>query len=110
MNIYDEQIEYLKNHPEDIAVHWAIGKGLFKILEPRESRSMKSGCLTNIRLEQFLFALNLDESVNKEFTLQIRNDERIPAFSKNVTVEHLPVFKEWQEKYDELLRQQRADA
>lgn len=39
-----------------------------------------------------------------ELTHAIRSDDRIPENAREITLEHLPVFKEWQERLDKEIR------
>ena len=93
---YDEQIEYLTKNPEDIERHWLKAKGLFKVI----GKESGAGCLTTLRIgcgHAFIKGV-LDNDLRTE----IANDERIPKSASEITVEHFPVFKEWQEKIDKL--------
>jgi len=97
---YDEQIERLTKNPSQINSDWMFALGLFKFIggtAPRES-----GCLTQIRCEQDKFKAVINGEVDEKLTLEIANDDRLPFDSNDITVEHLPVFKEWQERIDKL--------
>lgn len=37
-------------------------------------------------------------------THEIQNDQRIPSNPEKITVADLPVFAEWQRKFDQLIR------
>jgi hypothetical protein len=106
---YDAQIAYLKEHPEEIKHDWLAAKGLFKYIAPlREGKSYfsGSGCLTMIKSSNALylaFSGTPDNPIiDKELTEAIAEDERIPKDGKGITVDNLEVFKEWQEKIDEI--------
>lgn len=97
MNQYDEQIKYLTDCPSGITLEWACAKGLFKFVG---EDCIGTGCLTMIRdnpRERKAFIKGIQ---NDELTVEIANDERIPKKYWDITVEHLPVFKEWQERID----------
>jgi hypothetical protein len=105
---YDEQIAELTAHPENIRLFWGQAEGLFKMLEPPKTNIIQSGCLTMIKDSRFIdsYAFNLDGTVNKELTEKIRNDERIPGDATEITIDVLPIFKQYQEEYDEMLEKQ----
>lgn len=126
---YDKGIAFLTKFPEHIFDAWGEpadweGRGgeLFGFVGPdwtsnsnrydvRGEVSGTCGCLQQIRLAykqeeaQTMFDLN-----DKNMTLsywprqwaKIAMDRRIPADSSDISVEHLPVFAEWQRKIDEL--------
>jgi hypothetical protein len=107
---YDEQIAELTAAPEKIYMAWESGKGLFRILEPPElDNIIDSGCLTMIRKSPRLHAYNFDKTINEELSEKIRQDERLPSEAMNVTPEHLPIFKQYQEEYDEMLEKQEKE-
>lgn len=96
---YDKQIAELTANPGEIYMAWESGKGLFRILEPPTLHNIiDSGCLTMIRNSSRLHAYNLDKTINEEFSERIRQDERLPSEAMNVTPEHLPIFKQYQEE------------
>jgi len=102
---YDEQIAYLKENPDAIYSHWdrptQFGPLFKKVtLEPRII-NFKCGCLTQIRNDVDKFAY-IQGEMNFDLTDEIRNDERIPKHGSYITIEDLPVFKEWQERIDKL--------
>lgn len=99
---YDEQIAYLTKYPKQIENHWLKGEGLFKLLSGWHSFRFNAGCLTTIRSNPTSNKVYIKEDIDEDLTLQINSDIRIPKSPEDITVEHLPVFKEWQEKIDEL--------
>ena len=95
MDKYDRAIEHLKNHPDQLRA--AYDKPyehqagcLFACVCNNETRN--GGCLVMVAHEG---AYALDTRM----TLEIRSDTRIPT-SKDLTIEHLEVFAEWQRKAD----------
>lgn len=103
---YESQIAHLTENPNDIKPHWSSGLGLFKLMGTGLDETR--GCPTIIRNnenkslghQQYAFVNGVP---NHEFTEQLSKDTRIPKSIDDVTVEHLPIFAEWQEKYDELV-------
>ena len=110
MDKYDEQIQELSAHPERIYDHWSSSKGLFRILDnsPEGQWHARSGCLTMIRdiyrMGSF-YQVIVGGQPDEEMTEAIRADERLPDNPRDVKPEHLPVFAEWQRKFDERLAQ-----
>ncbi len=111
---YQLAVEFLHEHPEEIQMAWAAGSGnpeeshlcgiLFKFATPRglstdqryEHGGLICGCLTMIRGDDMI-------AWTDELTVAIRNDERIPEYSDEITVDHLPVFAQWQRRLDLVL-------
>ena len=112
MNEYDKQIAYLTKNPERINDEWMSSRSLFKfvgggdsplrILEGGETKR-QMGCLTMIRKSPELCAAFIGKEPHEELTRQIAVDERIPKDVGSITVDDLPVFKEWQERVDEMI-------
>jgi hypothetical protein len=103
--MYNEQIEELTKNPELIISDWARGRGLFKILgkDSREGTYYRSsGCITMIKDDPNMFKAIVRGVVNEELTEEIANDQRVPSQSDDITVESLPIFKYYQEKFDAL--------
>jgi len=103
---YDEQIAYLNEHPNQILYHWerpSLWGPLFKkiSIEPIGYTEQNCGCLTQIRNESDRLAY-IQGIADLELTNEIRNDKRIPLEVKDITVDDLPIFKEWQERIDAL--------
>lgn len=100
MDKYDEQINRIKaatDPHQAIQEEWGNSKGLFAMVA-----GSNSGCLTMIR--------NRSELANgvtgrPDLTSEIERDERLPCKPQYITVDHLPVFAEWQRRLDrELMR------
>ena len=92
-NEYEKQIEYLTENPDRIGDAWVCGEGLFAFCsKSRSGVSSGIGCLTMIRKDHHV--------TSEAFEDEIRTDQRIPVDPLDVRPEHLPVFKEWQEKLD----------
>lgn len=91
-DMYDEAIDYLTQHPEQIGLAWSspskhVAGCLFKFV----SDESNGGCLTMIH------------SAPSEFTggkwhCEIVADDRIPDSSYDIRVKDLLVFAEWQRK------------
>lgn len=97
---YDEQIERLKSSPpEEIREEWADSEGLFQYATRSGNEEAFGGCLTQIRRDSYRCVPG-----RPDLTEAIRADERIPRDSFDIRVEHLPVFREWQERLDRELR------
>ena len=99
---YDVAVEYLRKHPERILNAWGAhqifeGGCLFQHATPSGGRNTnRCGCPTTIRHPQ----LRKEVSGRPGLTEEIRNDDRLPSQSVDITVEHLPVFAEWQRRLD----------
>jgi hypothetical protein len=102
---YDDAIVHLTENPELIRETWGNPEGytagcLFTWVTPdgegtQRDDGMYCGCLTQIRNGGF-------HSVSwwSSLTNLIRWDKRIPTEGKDITVEDLPVFAEWQRIID----------
>jgi len=118
---YDEAIEYLTRNPDQICRAWDAtwshvagclfrpasasttdpGRGIPWPLD--RTGSFQCGCLTTIRLGEPGKYGHAVLAETEDLTKEIRADERIPKTIKEVTVEHLPVFAEWQRRLDKEL-------
>ncbi len=99
---YQEQINYLTKNPLSIMSHWCAGEGLFKWVG---NMLQGAGCLTMIRSDSpgySSFKVFIKGKEDDKLRAEIKADERIPKRAADITVECLPVFKEWQEKIDKL--------
>lgn len=102
MDKYDKAIEYLTQHPGEIDSAWTSpfrhkGGCLFTLAATKEALNERwFGCLTTIRGHG-------DTAETRELTEAIQADERIPKFSRDIKIEHLPVFAEWQRRIDKEL-------
>lgn len=102
---YDEAVEYLTQYPEIILGTWKHpherkGGCLFKWVTPsghaeEDKDGNLCGCPAMIRGGYV--------AITKELTNAIRNDTRLPNCGSKVTVEHLPIFAEWQRRIDQEL-------
>lgn len=95
MDKYDEAIQYLKNHPEEVSTAWGDPTDhpagcLFNYAGPEYSLV---GCLTQVK-NGYL------QASTPSLTKRIRADKRIPRNSLDITIDILPVFAEWQRKLD----------
>lgn len=98
---YDEAIEYLTEHPEEIYETWnsAIsnselpGACLFRACSNDSKKCY--GCLIQVRYREY-------PAQTPELTAAILADKRIPP-ANEITVEDLPVFAEWQRRLDKEL-------
>ena len=101
---YEDAIEYLTAHPEEIHRAWAEplnkrGGSLFGFTS-KDGTSQHGpliGCLTAIRGKSNDLYVS---QCSPEITEAIRADSRIPSWCGDITVESLPVFAEWQERLD----------
>ena len=108
---YDEQIVELTKNPDKIYEAWNTpvyfnnyGKTLFDKIGSEIDASglpLTTGCLTQIRSSE-TYAAFIKGELDKELTNEIRADHRLPDNGYDITVEHLPIFKEWQERIDKL--------
>ena len=93
---YDEAIEYLTAHPNEILDAWDYparkpGGVLFSIVS--KNNAMCCGCLVQIAGCAF-------KAQTPELTAAILADKRIPTNRESIRVEDLPVFAEWQRRID----------
>lgn len=100
---YDEAIEYLTAHPEHIQQAWMNpcdrerGGCLFQfVAENGEYGTGWCGCLLTV-------AALAQPACSEFLTEAIRADERIPIRQDRITVEHLPIFADWQRRIDAIL-------
>lgn len=99
---YDKAITYLTKHPEAIYTAWIYpystpGGCLFTLCASTETGRITCGCLTQIRGDGML-------AETQSLTEAIQSDRRIPRKPDLITVEHLPVFAEWQRRLDKELK------
>jgi len=99
MDKYDVAVDYLTQHPEEISEAWGWPDThpagcLFSYCGDWEDDDV--GCLTMVRAGL--------SAATEELTLAIRADARLPDDETKITVEHLPVFAEWQRRLDKELR------
>jgi hypothetical protein len=110
MDKYDRAIEWLTQNPDEIERAWGqpeftpVGCCLFQYANSsgyiRSSVNGVCGCLTEVRRGNW-------SAETAELTNAIRADIRLPRSGATITVEHLPVFAEWQRRLDvELNRDQ----
>ena len=101
---YDDAVEYLTAHPEEIHIAWAAHSNypagaLFRFASrsgggERVERGV-CGCLTMIRGGGGRWI-----AATPELDLAIRQDERIPMDGAEITPDHLPIFAGWQRRID----------
>jgi hypothetical protein len=96
---YDEQIAYLTEHPEKIAIDWSNGKELFEFLG--NGLSVHGGCLTMIKRRGGKYVCDVPE-----LTERIKADDRIPESVTAITPASLPVLAEYQREYRRLKEKQ----
>jgi len=94
MDKYDRAIEHLREHPEDVWLAWHLHSNhpagcLFAYTAPG------CGCLTQVKCGR--------RAPTDELTIAIQSDGRIPENNEDITLEHLPVFAEWQRRLDKEL-------
>jgi len=101
---YDKAIAYLTQHPKEIMDAWYDG-GVCQLPSAHPAACLFQyagnspfkccGCLTMVK--------NGCRAETPELTKAIRADERIPNGCEAITLEHLPVFAEWQRRLDKEL-------
>lgn len=116
MNKYDEAIEYLTRHPYEIEEAWRqpfnhLAGDLFLPIGPEmelmdyfyDPEYETCGCLTQVK-SGVRYDDDPDSTAkayqNEELTQEIRSDPRVPSRVEDITLESLPIFKEYQEKAD----------
>lgn len=98
---YDAQINRLTKEPRLIPHEWGIGRGLFNFASDSNAATHTDcGCITMIRTGKYRAYTN--GRPDEALTAEIAADVRIPKDAADITPEHLPVFKEWQERLDVL--------
>jgi len=101
---YDKAIDYLTENPDQIWNSWnephSYPQGcLFMYVSKTEHTANNIGCLTTIRRNDGFGKV----ACTPELTEAIRADERIPKGARDIKVEDLPVFAEWQRRLDKEL-------
>lgn len=109
MDKYDKAIKYFNDHPSQIRGAWASpgtceGGALFMYASVSGTRKLGCGCLTQIRGNVNLSAIGPKNMLMRDITDEIRNDDRIPVRSDDVSVDNLYVFAEWQRRLDKEIR------
>lgn len=104
MDKYDLSIQYLTERPGQILDNWKSpfdtnGGCLFQFVSTDGHCNSKYGCITMIRGKHYQYR----NTPIKELTEQIVSDTRIPVCPENISVDHLPVFAEWQRRIDKIL-------
>jgi hypothetical protein len=105
---YTSAIEYLKKNPNQIVEAWQNPEAhpagcLFSSVSPSGrlhaftfDGDTRCGCLTQVRAGLF-------PAYTPELTRAIRADDSLPDDEDNITIDHLPLFAEWQRKIDAIL-------
>lgn len=96
---YDDEVNRLTNNPRLIRESWDYAEPLFQHVQhvARPRANFVCGCLTQVASKIF-------EAATPELTEAIQKDERIPKSVEFITVEHLPLFAEWQRRIDKELK------
>ena len=95
-DIYDEEVKRLTDCPRDISHAWNAATPLFAFVGILDGKHF--GCLTEIKARPDCF------KTNNPLINQIINDDRIPTNVKEIKVEHLPLFAEYQRIIDKKIR------
>lgn len=101
---YDKAIAYLTENPGAIYNSWENAYNslatpascLFKSTKPGDCGEF--GCLTQVKIGDL-------PAITPAITKAIRADRRIPKSGSAITLEHLPVFAEWQRRLDKRIKQ-----
>jgi predicted alpha/beta hydrolase family esterase len=111
---YDAQIRRLTEDPSLIEEEWVDALGLFQFCSPDGQKCNRylgrdvahsCGCLTMVHEWDSVYRRRDGAMVPDEaLTAAVRNDDRIPTGLDGITIESLPVFKEWQERLDREIR------
>ena len=111
---YDDEVDYLVEHPERVHEWWRDSKPPFQFCTPsgewclRVDSNQSCGCPTMVRS-------GTDVAWNDELTLAIRQDVTLPkdidefqcellAATPEVRRERLNVFAKWQRRFDREIR------
>lgn len=98
---YDKMVEWLRERPEKISNQWlnpftSEAGALFSFCTTTRNdvigNGVCCGCLTQVR--------NGQHAETQRLTEAIRSDDRLPMHGTKITVDHLPVFAEWQRLID----------
>ncbi len=96
---YDKAIEILSDDPGQIKQAW------------QNIASHPAGCLFNMVPGIHACLTQIKKGLGKAdhpLAIRVRGDERIPANEKDITIEMLPMFAEYQREFD-LLREAEND-
>lgn len=112
-DVYDLAVARLTRSPELIYAAWNqpsknIGGILFRnagapLLDGFHVSSSSvgvCGCLTQIKNDPDTYKVIVNNYRRNDVLLEIARDARIPQRGKHITVEDLPVFAEWQRRFD----------
>ncbi len=110
---YDRAVDYLTEHPSLIEVAWDHGhvQDVEKLClsEDAKEAHRQAGCLFGLCCSRFRAGCltqvchNGLDAGTPELTAEIRADERIPFNGKDIEVDDLPMFAEWQRRIDKEL-------
>ena len=95
MDIYSEDVEYLKKNPAKIKEHWNMWSPLFRTADGKDTYGSSIGCLTQIKLYSRTTGF-------PEFDAKLNADNNIPMESEDITVDQLESFAEYQRELDKL--------
>jgi len=95
MDIYDQEVEYLKENPAKIKEHWNIWSPLFRSVDGKNNYNGPFGCLTQIKAGKKISGIS-------EFDDRIKADNNIPDKPEDITVDQLESFAEYQRELDKL--------
>lgn len=112
MDRYDQAINYLKSLPPDVYPDvvensWfsagsdpeLIAGCLFQFAAPSNSTNDNCGCLVMIKENPLHY-----RACTEKLTNEIVADTRIPNDYRQITIESLPAFAEWQRRLDREVR------
>jgi len=97
MNEYDAHIAQLTKSPQRMLSEWTSARGLFKMVSG--AGTSYAACPIMLRNNYQTVATG---NVTEEIIAEIRKDERLPKKAEELTLAHLPILKEWQERIDKL--------
>ena len=106
---YKAAIAFLEKHPEKVSDAWLDpfieqGGSLFVFASPDGTEQHNSvACLTQLKgtFDDVSELPGLPSGVGARLLKKLRADDRIPLSQDSITVESLPAFGEWQERFDE---------
>jgi hypothetical protein len=106
MDSYDEAIEYLTKNPTQILLAWKQPDHEAHCLFLAATRSGKPERLPNGRMGMGLTAIRACWGIaaTEEITTMVREDRRLPDDPAKITLEHLPLFAEYQRLLDKEVR------
>lgn len=115
-DVYDREIEYLADHPDEMFDHWTVPSPLFAYCTPSGWQRIRDdgllcGCLTLVRssvvnrvawTDELTEAIQADERIPDDYDLETFED-RLMDMPRSERIAALLPFAEWQRRIDKAL-------